>query len=135
MWCIAVHATDQRVGASWTLLADGKSAWVFASVVGTGANRTANFIPTEGYRVSVGLAIVALGTAPIWDVVVQLAFPIADDPILAANCTLLDITRQCHNNRRVGFMLAMVCGYQPAQHLPLYQLRVIGGDTVRDLRY
>jgi len=135
MWCVAVHITDRRVSASWTFLAARKSTWVFLSVVGTGANSTANVIPTEGSRVFVGLAIVALGAPPIWDVLVQLAFPIAYDQVLMANHTLLDITRQCHDNCRVGFMLATVCRCQPGLRLPFYQLRVIGGDTGRDLGY
>jgi len=135
MWCVAVHATDRWVSASWTFLAGRKRTWVISSVVGTGTNGTANVIPTEGSGVSVRLAIVALGAPPIWDVVVQLAFPIAYDQVLTADRTLLDVTRQCHDNCRVGFMLATVCRCQPARHLPLYQLRVVGGDTVGDLGY
>ena len=135
MWCVAVHVTDRGVSASWTFLAGRKSTWVFSSVVGTGTNSTGNVIPTEGSGVSAGLAIVALGTPPIWDVVVQLAFPIAYDQVLTADRTLLDIIHQCHDNCRVGFMLATVCRCQPARRLPLYQLLVIGGDTVGDLGY
>ena len=65
MWCVAVHATDRWVSASWTFLAGQKSTWVFSSVVGNGTNGTANVIPAEGSRVSVRLAIVALGAPPI----------------------------------------------------------------------
>ena len=135
MWCVEVHVADQRVSTSWTFLAGGKSTQVFLSVVGIGANSTANIIPTEGNRMSIGLANVALGPPSVWDVVVQLAFPIAYDQILTGDRTPLDITCQCHENRRVGFMLATVCRCQPAWCLPLYQLRVIGGDTVGDLGY
>ena len=113
MWCVVVHVTDQGVSASWSILAGRKSTWVFLSVVGTATNGTANVIPTEGSRVSVGLAIVALGAPPIWDVVFQLAYPIAYDQVLTADRTLFDITRQRHDNCRVGFMLAMVCRCQP----------------------
>jgi len=135
MWCVAVHATDWWVSASWTFLAGRKSTWVISSVVGTGTNGTANVIPTEGSGVSVRLAIVALGAPPIWDVVIQLAFSIAYDQVLTADRTLLDVTRQCHDNCRVGFMLVTVCRCQPVRRLPLYQLRVVGGDTVEDLGY
>jgi len=108
---------------------------MFAGVVGAGANSTAGVISTKGCGVSIGLAVVALSASSIRDVVVQLAFPIAYDEILAADCILLDIPCQCHDNRRVCFMLAAICRCQPAWGLSLYQLRIVGSDAVRDLGY
>jgi hypothetical protein len=107
--CVAVHTTDGRVGASWTFLANGKGIRMLSGIVGTGADGTAGVVPTKRSRISIGLAVVVLGTSSIWDVVVQLALLVAHDKVLASDCILFDITGQCHNNRRGYFVLAAFC--------------------------
>jgi hypothetical protein len=135
MWSIAVHTTDWGVGACGAFLAGRKGTRMFASVVWAGTNGTAGVVPTKGRGMSVVLTVVALSAPSVWDVVIQLAFPVAYDEILTTDRVLLDVTRQCHDNRGVRFMRTAVCRCQPAWGLSLYQLRIVGNDAVRDLRY
>jgi len=108
---------------------------VFSSSVGASRDSTARVVPAEGSRVPIGLTVAALCTASIWDVVIQLAFPVTNDKSLSTDGILLDITCQRHDDRRVCFMLAALWGCQPSWSLSLHQLWIVGRDTVRDLGY
>jgi len=130
MGCIAIHTTDWRVGASRAFLASGEGARVLSSRVGTGANGTAGTVSTQRSRMSICLAVVALGAPSVGNVIVQLALPIAHDEVLTADCVLLDISHQRHYSRRGCFMLVTFRGCQPAWRLPLYELRIVGSDAV-----
>ena len=123
------------MGAGRALSAGRKGTQVFASFMTASANGTAGVVSAEGCQVSIGLAVSALCAPSIWDVVIQLAFTVAYDKVLVTDRSLLDTTRQCHENRGVRFMLAALCGCQPAWCLSLYQLQIVGSDTVRDLGY
>ena len=103
---------------------------MLSSRVGTGANGTAGMVSTQRSRMSICLAVVALGTLSVGNVIVQLALPIAHDEVLMADCVLLDIFCQHHYNRRGCFMLATFRGCQPAWRLPLYELQIVGSDAV-----
>jgi hypothetical protein len=81
---------------------------------------------------SIGLAVVALGASSVWDVVIQLAFAVADNQVLAANASLLDISCEGHHYSGVGFAFASIGGSQPTWRLALHKLRVVGGNTVRN---
>ena len=81
---------------------------------------------------SISLAVVALGAPSVWDVVIQLAFAVADNEVLTANASLLDISCEGHHYSGVRFTFASFGGSQPAWRLALHELRVVGGNTVRN---
>ena len=131
---VAVHTTDWRVGASRAFLANGKGARMLSGVVWPGADGAAGVVPAKCSRMSIGLAVVAMGAPSVWDVVIQLAFAVAHDKVLTSDRIFLDITGQRHDNRRCCLMLAAFCWCQPAWHLPLYELRIVGSNAIRDFR-
>jgi hypothetical protein len=80
--------------------------------------------------VTVSLALPALGTSPVRDVVIQFALTVANDEVLTANLSLLDVAYERHNNCRVCLGSSSVSWYEPSRGLALYQLWVIGRDAL-----
>jgi hypothetical protein len=132
MWSIAVHTMDRGVGACRTFLAGRKGTRMLASVVRVGANGTAGVITTKCGRMSVVLAVVTLGASSVWDVVIQLTFPVADNEILATDASLFDISCKCHHNCGIRFLFASFGSSQPTWCLTLDELWVVCGNTVRN---
>jgi hypothetical protein len=63
---------------------------------------------------SIGLAVVVLDAPSGCDVVIQLAFAVADNQVLTANATLLDISCEGHHYSGVRFAFASFGGSQLA---------------------
>ena len=74
---------------------------------------------------TVGLTLAALGGFPIRNIVVQFALSVANDEVLAANLSLLDVSCECHDNRGVRFVFSSVCLYEPSRGLAFRQLGVL----------
>jgi len=134
VWCIAVHTTNRGMGACGALLAGWKGTQILMGVVGAGTNSTTGVVSAEGSRVSIGLPVVALRAPSICDVVIQLAFSVADNEILTTNASLFDVTCKCHHNCRIGLICALFGSSQPPWCLALDKLRVVSGNTVRNFR-
>ena len=95
----AVSAADWRVGAGWAFLAGRDGAGVDFGLVGFRADGTVAGVPTHGCRVSIALAVVALGASPIRDVVIELAFAVADCEVVSSDVGQLDTAGEGHDNR------------------------------------
>ena len=108
---------------------------MIVGVVGASTNGTAGVVLAEGSRVSIGLGVVALGAPSVCDVVIQLAFSVADNEILTPNASLFDVTRKCHHNCRIGLVFAPFSSSQPPWCLALDQLWVVSSNTVRNFRH
>jgi hypothetical protein len=132
MWSIAVHVMDRGVGAYGTFPAGWEGIRMLASVVRAGGNGTARVITTKCDGMSIVLAVVTLDASSIWDVVIQLAFPIADNEILATDTGLFDISCKCHHNCGIRFLFVSFGRSQPTWCLTLDELWVVCGNTVRN---
>jgi len=62
---LAVGAADWRVGAGRTFLASQDGAGVVFGLVGFRADGTVGGVPAQGCRVSIALAVAALGASPV----------------------------------------------------------------------
>jgi hypothetical protein len=82
--------------------------------------------------VSIPLTVPALGTPAICNVLLELAFPIADDKVVKTNIGFLDISRECHDDGGVRLVLTPICWGQPSWSLYLYKLMVVYSNAVRD---
>jgi len=96
---LAVGAADWRVGAGWAFLAGRDGAGVVFGLVGFRADGAAGGLPAEGCRVSIALAVVALCASPVRDVVVELAFAVADHEVVSSDVGHLDTAAEGHDNR------------------------------------
>ena len=83
---------------------------------------------------SISLTVATLSAASICDVVIQLAFLVADDKVPASNVSLFEIARMRHHHCGVCLVLMLVSGHEPAWSLPLYQLGIIGSNAMGDFR-
>ena len=63
-----------------------------------------------------------------------MAFTAADSEVLSSNVSLLGAAAEGDNYRRGCFLFASVWQSEPAWRLALYQLEVVGGDDVGDIR-
>jgi hypothetical protein len=79
---------------------------------------------------TIGLTFTALGTPPVRNVVIQFTLTIANDEVLTANLSLLDVACERHDNRGVCLVLSSVGRCEPSWSLTLNQLGVIGRDTL-----
>jgi hypothetical protein len=120
------------MGAGRAFLASWKGTRVLSSFVGFSTNCTAGVVLAECSRMTVCLAVSALGTPSVCDVVVQLAFAVAYNKILATNGSFLDVACECHNDCGVCFGHPSVGRSQPPWGLTLNQLGIVSSDTVRD---
>ena len=59
---------------------------------------------------TISLTVATLSAASICDVVVQLAFPVADKKVPASNVSLFDIASKRHHHCGVCLVLAPVSG-------------------------
>jgi hypothetical protein len=80
--------------------------------------------------VTVGLTLATLGASPVRNVVIQLALTVANDEVLTANLSLLDVARERHDNCGVCLVLSSVSRREPSRSLALDQLGVIGRDAL-----
>jgi hypothetical protein len=117
------------MGAGGAFLASWKGARVLSSFVGSSADSTSGVIAAKGSRMTISLALSALGASSVGDVVVQLAFAVANYEVLAADGYFLDIACKRHDNGRVRFVLTPLGCCKPTWRLTLYQLRVIGSNA------
>ena len=67
---LAVGTADWRVGAGWAFLAGQNGAGVVFDLMGFRADGTVGGVPAQGCRVSIALAVAALGASPVRDVIV-----------------------------------------------------------------
>ena len=74
---------------------------------------------------TIGFSLAALGGFPIHNVVVQFALTVANDEVLAANLSLLDVACECHDNRGVRFVFSSIGRCERSWGLALCQLGVI----------
>ena len=130
VWCVAVRTAYGRMGACGTLFANWESAGVLFRLMGLCTDRAAGVIPAQGSRMSVALALAALGASSVRNVIIQFALAVADDEVLAANIGFRDVACQCHNNCGVCLLLSSVSRGEPPRGLPLDELGVIGGKTL-----
>ena len=79
---------------------------------------------------TVGLTLAALGASPIRNVVIQFALTVANDEVLTANLSLLDVAYERHDNRGVRLVFSSVRRREPSWGLALDQLWVIGRDAL-----
>jgi len=68
---------------------------MFFGLVRAGTNGTSWRLAAEGGGVAISLTVSALSTPAVCDVVLDLAFLVADDQILATDISFLDISREC----------------------------------------
>jgi len=101
-------------------------------MVRASTNGTAGVVSTEGGRVSVRLAVVALGAPTVCDIVIQLTFSVTDNEVLMTNASLFDIARKRHHYCRIRLVFTSFSSGQPTWRLALDKLRVVGGNAVRD---
>ena len=116
---LAVGVADWRVGAGWAFLASRDGAGVVFGLVGFRADGTVGGVPAQGCRVSIALAVVALGASPVGDVVVELAFTVADREVVSSNVSHLDTASEGHDNRGGRFLFVLVCWGEPVRGLSL----------------
>jgi hypothetical protein len=83
---------------------------------------------------SIVLAVLTLDTSSIWNVVIQLVFPIAENVILAPNASLFVNSCKCHHNWGIRFLFTLFGSRQPTWCLTLDELRVVCGNTVGNFR-
>jgi hypothetical protein len=127
---LTVGATNRGVSAGWTLLANRKSARVLLGLVGFCTDCTARVVSAQCHWVTVSLALTVLGASSVRNVVIQLALTVANDEVLTANLSLLDVAYERHDNRGVCLVFSSISRYEPSRGLALYQLWVIGRDTL-----
>ena len=96
---LAVGAADRRVGAGWAFPAGRDGVGVVFGLVAFCADGTAEGVPAQGYQVSVTLAVTALGVSSVRDVVVELAFAVADGEVVSSDVGYLDPAGEGHNDR------------------------------------
>jgi len=96
---LAVGAADRQVGAGWAFLAGRNGAGVVFSLVGFRAEGAAGGVPAQGCRVSVALAVAVLGASPLRDIVVELAFTVADREVVSSDVGHLDTAGEGHDDR------------------------------------
>jgi len=82
--------------------------------------------------VSVALALAALGASSVCNVIIQFALMVTHDEVLAANIGFLNVACQRHNNCGMCLLLLSVSRSEPSWGLPLDELGVVGGETLRD---
>jgi hypothetical protein len=80
--------------------------------------------------VTEGLTLATLGASSIRNVIIQLTLTVADDEVLSANLSLLDVAGESHDNRGVYLVLSSVSRREPSRSLALDQLGVIGRDAL-----
>ena len=97
--------------------------------IGFCTDRTAGVVPAQASQMTVGLALAALGTSPVHNVVIQLALAVADNQVLAANLGLLHVACERHHNRGICLIFPSVSWRKPPRGLTLDQLGVVGGDA------
>jgi len=105
---------------------------MLSSMVGASTDSTAGVVSTEGGGVSLRLAVVALGAPAVCGIVIQLTFSVADNEILATNASLFDIACKRHHYCRICLVFTSFSSSQSTRRLALDDLRVVGGDAVRD---
>ena len=76
------------------------------------------------------MTFAALGVPPIRNIVIQFTLAVANDKVLMANLSLLDVACERHNNCGIRLVLPSVCRREPSWGLTLDQLWVFAGDTV-----
>ena len=79
---------------------------------------------------TVGLTLAALSASSVCDGVIQFALTVANDEVLTANLSLLDVACKCHDNRGVYLVLSSVSRHEPSWGLALGQLGVVGRDAL-----
>jgi len=87
------------VGAGWAFLAGRDGAGVVFGLVGFRADGAVGGVPAQGSRVSIALAVAALGASPVRDVVVELAFAVAHREVVSSDVGYLDTAGEGHDNR------------------------------------
>ena len=108
MWGVAVRTANWRVGARRALLARWETAGMVVGLVKVGANGTSWRFVAQGGRMAISLAVLALSTPAICNVVLDLAFSVPDDQILATDISFLDISCKCHNDGGVCLVFTSV---------------------------
>jgi hypothetical protein len=101
-------------------------------LVGACTNGTSWGFSAQGGRVTIPLAVATLGTPAVCDILLELAFPVADNEVVKTNVSFLDISRKCHDDSGVCLVLSPFCWGQPSRSLNLYKLVVVYSDAVRD---
>ena len=66
-------------------------------------------------------------------VVTELALAVADGEVVSSNISLIGATAEGHDYRRGCFLFVSVCWGEPAWHLAVDHLVVVGGDAVGDI--
>jgi hypothetical protein len=130
MGSVTVGAANRRVSTGWALLANRESTWVLLGFVGVCADRTARVVPTQSSWVAVALALATLCAPSVRNVIIQFTLTVANDEVLTANLSLLDVAGERHDNRRVDLVLSSIGRREPSWGLALDQLGVIGRDTL-----
>ena len=82
---LAVGAADWWVGAGWAFLVGQNGAGVVFGLMGFHTDGAAGVVPAQSCRVSIALAVAALGASSVRDVVVELAFTVADREIVSSD--------------------------------------------------
>jgi len=82
--------------------------------------------------VAIPLAVAALCTPAVRDVLLELAFPVADNQVVQSNISFLDVFCERHDDGGVCLVLTPVCRGQPSWSLYLYKLMVVYSNAVRD---
>jgi hypothetical protein len=125
-----VGTTNRGVSAGRTLLANRKSARMLPNLMGFCTDYTSRVDSVQSHWVTVSLALTVLGASSIRDIVIQLALTVANDEVLTANLSFLDVAYERHDNRGVCLVFSSVSWYEPSWGLALYQLWVIGRDAL-----
>jgi len=87
------------VGAGWAFLAGRDGAGVVFGLVGFRADGAAGGVPAQGCRMSIALAVVTLGAPSVPDVVVELAFVVADCEAVSSDVSHLNTAGEGHDDR------------------------------------
>jgi len=72
---------------------------VIFGLVGFRADGAAGGVPAQGCWLPIALAVAALGASPVRDVVIELAFAVADCEVVSSNVGYLDTAGEGHDNR------------------------------------
>ena len=107
--CVAIGAADWWVGAGGASLAGRDGAWVVFRFVGVRTDGAVGWLFAQGGGVSIALAVPTLGASSVLDVVVKLAFAVADGEVVSFNVSLLVLPLRVMTIVEVTF-----CSYRSA---------------------
>ena len=81
---------------------------MFFGLVRAGTNDTSWRSVAEGGSVVISLTVLALSTLAVCDVVLDLAFSVADDQIMSTDISFLDISCKCYDDGGVCLVFASI---------------------------